>query len=144
MITYTNKELTAQVQDLKEQLAKATGLTKSAKHGFFDLGVTAKEVGRRIADDATAEVIYKAYPRKIGKGAAIKAIVKALNKGVSANILLHAVNEYSDAIAWQQNRSLIPHPATWFNQERWEDDPKEWEQPTQGNQGPDPTRSILG
>lgn len=129
MHVFTNKELTAQVQDLKQQLAKA-------------LAEVAKNRGQQNATGAV-EAIYQAYPRKIGKGAAIKAITKA-----TANIhherLRNKVIEYAQAIAWQENRSLVPHPATWFNQERWLDDPREWEQPTQGNQGPDPTRSILG
>jgi len=129
MHVFTNAELTAQVQDLKEQLAKA-------------LAAVAKHQGQQNTSGAV-EAIYQAYPRKIGKAAAIKAINKATAKIKPESLRLKVV-EYAKAIAWQENRSLVPHPATWFNQDRWEDDPKEWEQPTQGRQGPDPTKSILG
>jgi len=136
MITYTNKELTAQVQDLKQQLAKALAAVAKYRGDINEeLGCTFTEFNK--------DKIYQAYPRKVGKAAAIKAITKALTK-IDYNGLLNKVQAYANATAWQENRSLIPHPATWFNQERWLDDPKEWEQPTQGRQGPDPTKSILG
>jgi hypothetical protein len=131
MHVFTNKELTAQVADLKEQLAKA-------------LAAVAKNRGQSNTQATTQQIedIYQAYPRKMGKGAAIKAIKKSLNK-ISPMHLLIKVDTYASVTSWQ-DKQYLPFPATWFNQERWLDDPKEWEQPTQGNQGPDPTRSILG
>ena len=131
MITYTNKELTAQVQDLKEQLAKA--LAEVAKN----------QVAKIVPEHV--EYIYKCYPRKVAPAAAKKAINKALSK-ISARELYKKVLQYREATRWlyEKDKTLIPHPATWFNGERWMDDPKEWDQPTQGKQGPDPTKSILG
>ena len=129
MHVFTNAELTAQVADLQQQLTKA-------------LETIAKHRGQQNTTEA-AEAIYQAYPRKIGKAAAIKAINKATAK-IHPRSLRDKVNEYAKAIAWQENRSFVPHPATWFNGERWLDDPKEWEQPTQGKNGIDPTKSILG
>ena len=111
MHVYTNAELTAQVADLKQQLAEALNWRPAQP-------TTADNVQR----------IYKAYPRKVGTAAAKKAIAKALTK-IGPRELEMIVTKYANAIAWQQNRSLIPNPATWFNQERWLDDPKEWENP---------------
>lgn len=79
------------------------------------------------------EVIYAAYPRKVGRAAAIAAIKKALTKVPSAK-LLEAVNAYDDAVrTWPPTArytaagvDTVPHPATWFNQERWTDDRSEW------------------
>ncbi len=68
--------------------------------------------------------IYEAYPRKVGRGAALKAIVKAL-KLVPFEELLEAVREYARAREGQE-REFTPYPATWFNQERWADDREEW------------------
>ncbi|MEO5713587.1 MAG: hypothetical protein ABIT37_08855 [Luteolibacter sp.] len=78
-----------------------------------------------------AEDIYHAYPRKVAKADAIKAITKAM-KNSDPVALLGKVQEYAAAIGWQEMR-FIPHPATWFNQQRFNDDPKGWAQPTNGH-----------
>ena len=74
-----------------------------------------------------ADSIYAAYPRKVGRQDAIKAIRNALRL-VSAHELLKAVNAYADATTrWPAaDRQFIPHPATWFNRGSYQDDPKEW------------------
>ena len=77
--------------------------------------------------DQLAESIYQEYPRKVSKPVALKAIKNAL-KTHPAEFLLEKVKTYASAIAWKDPQ-YIPHPATWFNGERWEDDPAEWEQP---------------
>ena len=71
-----------------------------------------------------AMTIYAAYPRKVGRGAAIKAISKAL-KIVPFDELLEAVEMYARSRDGQE-RQFTPHPSTWFNQERWTDDRSEW------------------
>lgn len=74
-----------------------------------------------------SEQIYGYYPRKVGKGSALKAIQRALKK-TSPDALEAAVREYAAAVAsWpKEERQFVPHPATWFNQERWNDDRAEW------------------
>ena len=71
-----------------------------------------------------AEIIYQVYPKHVGKKAALKAITKAL-KEVSFETLLEKTEEYTVSIEGK-DKEFIPHPATWFNQGRWEDDPTEW------------------
>lgn len=90
----------------------------------------------------TADAIYAAYPRKVGRGAAIKAIQKAAKligpKATSMTrfcpyaVLLERTQAFAKATAsWPEaDRHFICHPATWFNQERYNDDPKEWERGT--------------
>jgi len=83
-----------------------------------------------------AERIYSEYPRKVAKQAALKAIVKAVldvskRDGAPAEPcvwLLDRVKAYAAAVkAWPANdRRFIPHPATWFNQGRYDDDDAEW------------------
>ena len=80
--------------------------------------------------DEMTMALYQAYPRKVAKGAARKAIRKALllpleKGGVSFDALLDAVQEYARAKEGQESR-YIPHPATWFNAERWADDRDDW------------------
>ena len=64
---------------------------------------------------------WKAYPRKVGKGAAAKAFVKAL-KQVSSAELETITARYARSVAGTEER-FIPHPATWLNECRWEDQP---------------------
>jgi hypothetical protein len=76
------------------------------------------------------EDIYKAYPRKVGKAAAIKAINKALRVSNRSSIgMLLVVQQYAKAVAtWPENeKQFIPHPATWFNRGSYDDDVKEWQ-----------------
>lgn len=76
---------------------------------------------------ATAEAIYKAYPKKIAKAAALKAIGKALAK-TAPEKLLTATLSYAAAVEkWpDDDKRFIPYPATWFNRGSYEDDPQNW------------------
>ncbi len=65
--------------------------------------------------------IYSAYPRKAAKPAALKAI-KAAMKRLAPEKLLAAVQVYAKLTqAGNVETKFIPHPATWFNQDRWND-----------------------
>jgi DNA-binding transcriptional MocR family regulator len=78
--------------------------------------------------ESIAANIYEAYPRKAKKPKAINAIQKAMKKH-QPYFLLERVTAYAKAIHWQERR-FIPHPATWFNAEQFNDDPEEWKQPS--------------
>lgn len=84
---------------------------------------------RNTTPEALPEVenIYEAYPRKVEKVRALKAIQKALKKTSPGELLL-AVQEFAAAMKlWpKEDRHFIPYPATWFNRERWKDDRQEW------------------
>lgn len=78
-----------------------------------------KEDNRKDIIDAF-EKFWLVYPRKIGKAAALKAFEKAAKKREPAYIIAYV-------ITWTNQGNLpemqyIPHPTTWLNQERWEDD----------------------
>lgn len=74
--------------------------------------------------EISCETIYSAYPKKTAKGAALKAIEKALRK-VKSKALLEAVQAYANATRGS-DLSLLPNPATWFNAQQWEDDRSTW------------------
>lgn len=63
--------------------------------------------------------LYAAYPKKVGKGQAIKAIGTALNKCEFQKLLDH-VKKYALSVVGKDPQ-FVPHPATWFNGLRWED-----------------------
>lgn len=65
---------------------------------------------------------WNAYPRKIGKGAAWKIFQKS---GATKNLecVLKSIEAFKKTRQWQDTQ-FIPHPATWLNQRRWEDEPE--------------------
>lgn len=80
-----------------------------------------------ISVPTDAETVYEAYPRKIGKQDALKAIAKVLKtKGLPE--VLTAVRLFAAETAkWSDDeKRFIPHPATWFNRGSHEDDPQTW------------------
>lgn len=61
------------------------------------------------------------YPRKRGKGQALKAY-RAARKKASAETLLEALKAQRDALT-KEGVGFCPYPATWLNGERWADEP---------------------
>lgn len=65
---------------------------------------------------------WKAYPRKVGKHEARKAWDKA---GAAKDIdrVLRMIRLLKESPDWfEKEIQFIPHPSTWINQRRWEDD----------------------
>jgi hypothetical protein len=66
------------------------------------------------------DLFWSEYPRKTGKGAAYKAW-KKINPPLAACLQSLEWQKRSDQ--WTRDRGqYIPHPATWINQSRWEDE----------------------
>lgn len=83
---------------------------------------------------ALAAEIYSAYPRKVGRRAAITEIEHAILRvatsdrttpEVAASVLLAITQRFAASPAGQAGQ-YTPHPRTWFRQERYTDDPSEW------------------
>ena len=102
--------------------------SKNPKEPETTKGSSPKELKQQL------ESIYEAYPRKVGKPAALRAIEKAI-KERGAVFVLDATERYAAKVEeWPQaDRCFVPHPATWFNQQRFNDDPATWER--NGNGG---------
>jgi len=74
--------------------------------------------------EKAAEAIYEAYPRKVGKPVALRAIRKHLRK-FGAEELLAKTKAFAEAVK-DSDHQFIPHPSTFYNQERFNDDPQSW------------------
>lgn len=78
------------------------------------------ESNAREARSAEFEQFWAAYPRKVGKKDALKAFKKVK---VSVDVLIAAVERQKQGQQWMKDDGqYIPNPATWLNQERWEDE----------------------
>jgi hypothetical protein len=72
------------------------------------------------------ETIYQAYPRRVGKLAASRAITAALKKGIKGEDLLAVTQRFAKAWEGETDLFYCPHPSTWFSEERYADAPESW------------------
>jgi hypothetical protein len=75
--------------------------------------------------DAEFDGFWKAYPRHVGKGAALKAY-RSARKRASLDVIAAGLRAQVPVLR-RRDKGFIPHPATWLNQDRWEDDPADLE-----------------
>lgn len=69
------------------------------------------------------DVFWNNYPRHDSKQKAREAYCKALKKGITLDVLIAAIEKQKQTRQWQENGGqYIPYPATWLNQQRWEDE----------------------
>jgi hypothetical protein len=69
------------------------------------------------------DAFWDAYPRKVGKLAAQKAWKKLKTPASILPKILEAIDRQRASPQWtKEGGQFIPHPATWLNQGRWEDD----------------------
>lgn len=71
------------------------------------------------ASSVDFDTFWAAYPKKVGKGTARTAYARAVRKA-NASVILEAIKGQTPAML--ENPEYIPHPTTWLNGERWEDD----------------------
>jgi hypothetical protein len=78
--------------------------------------------GKDIYSDVFLK-FYAAYPRKTAKASAWKAWKKYNGNIPPVDDLISKINEQMKTENWlKDNGQYIPHPATWLNQKRWEDE----------------------
>lgn len=88
--------------------------------------------------------LYSLYPRKVGRAGALKAIGRALGK---VPFLELKAKVQAFAAAWvganRDEFQYCPHPQTWFNDERYLEDPKEWERRKRNGKGEVPIHKQI-
>lgn len=102
-------------------------LEGSDPSALFDVApskmVRTKATGAVADNIALFEVFWNTYPRRTGKGAARKSFLGALGNGADPRDIIEAAAVYArNCQNIGKEAQFIPHPATWLNQERWEDD----------------------
>ena len=92
-------------------IGKGKGISKSKKQS------PSKIVDKKF------EQFWKAYPKKVGKGAARKSFEKIKPSDELLQKILSAVEQQSKSEQWlKEGGRYIPNPSTWLNQERWDDE----------------------
>lgn len=69
------------------------------------------------------EEFWRVYPRKVGKKKAELAWKKAMDRPAIAHIV-RRIEESKRSEQWlKEQGQFIPHPSTWINEGRWDDEP---------------------
>ena len=68
------------------------------------------------------ESFWSSYPRHTAKQNALKAFAKLNPDDDLLSVMLQAIERQKKSSQWQGGEQFIPHPATWLNGKRWEDD----------------------
>lgn len=70
--------------------------------------------------DSDFDLFWSKYPRKVGKGQALKAWRAAVKK-CDAKVIIEGLDLHLDDLT-AKSVEYQPHPATWLNGERWADE----------------------
>ncbi len=69
------------------------------------------------------DLFWSVFPRKIGKGAAELAWKKIRPDATLQRRIIEAVKAQCKSEQWKRDQGrFIPHPSTWLNGKRWEDE----------------------
>lgn len=79
------------------------------------------------------DAFWQAYPRRVSKVSALKAWKRLAPDDRLCGTILLALDSHKRSEQWTKDEGrFIPHPATWLNQRRWEDDLKVAKGPAAG------------
>ena len=77
----------------------------------------------RAHETSRFEEFWEAYPRHESKQAARKAFDKIKPDDQLFAKMLEAIAAWKESEQWQEDGGrFVPHPSTWLNQKRWEDE----------------------
>lgn len=112
----------------KQQQENAT----SARRVNSDQKQRMRAVETLLDESSVFAIFWKSYPRKVGKAAAAKAHAAAVKRltlagfdRAAAEARLQAACE-AFAASDKGRGAFCPHPSTWLNQGRYDDDPDAW------------------
>lgn len=118
-------------KEISEKRAISGRLGAQAKHGLANakqnLAKPGKEKKRKekeiLSYTDTFLSFWSAYPRKESKQTAFEAWKKMNGTCPDIAIILKKIESMKKTDDWtRENGRFIPHPATWINQRRWEDE----------------------
>lgn len=123
----------ADAVEIAEMIEHAFSRPVPAYEPSFALTPPDAQVDKKAATRRDFETFWAEYPRKVGKGDAMKAYARAFQRIGAVNappkVILDNLRRLS--AGWRQkDPEKIPHPATWLNRDGWED---ETEAPAKGD-----------
>lgn len=118
-----NKEFPGQAAPEMPQSRVEKSREEESKPECRSTSAVEKAERKETAEQRRFEEFWAAYPRKVAKKAARSAWKKAKVDEALHRRILAAVERAKLSSQWQRdNGQFIPHPATWLNAGRWEDE----------------------
>lgn len=87
-----------------------------------DSGELAFDLAAPRREQSDFDTVYRAYPRRVARGAAERAYRAALRKADALTILIGVQRFAENESRRRTEARFIPHLATWLNAERWADE----------------------
>src|SRR5215470_17248961 len=124
------ENLTSQVGSQETRLSQTNSKPKKRERTESDKQIPDSLSHKRSKkltrlDSAAVEVFerfYLAYPRRVAKKKAFEAWLELNPDAETVSVIMGAVERYAEEVRNTELR-FIPHPATWLNDRRWEDEP---------------------
>lgn len=123
-------------QQLNNKRTTSAEKVNTNKNVYINKNDKNERIKRHMCDDKFNE-FWDVYPNKKAKKVAKASWDKIQPDETLADIIIDSVIRYKRSYEWiKENGRYIPMPSTFLNQERWEDEVKEYEppKPTTGNQ----------
>ena len=120
-----------------ENLDKQNATTRLNQIATPSSSLSTSPSGKEAPGQAELNLLYSAYPRKVGKTDALTAIRKAIKRLMDGDngapmslsgaveFLRQKITRYASTPAGNAGQ-FTPNPATWFNQGRYLDDEAQW------------------
>jgi hypothetical protein len=111
------------VRPLREGVPDIPELTQESLQNNSGVTPTQIEVKgkKKVIVNEGFEEFWKAYPRKVNKREATERWNRA--KLPEMSFIINAIEIQKQTDQWKKdNGKFIPHPTTWINQERWNDE----------------------
>lgn len=114
------KNQTETENNLKEPNETENNLNAKNKNKDQDIKETILKDSKE--SDRLFDKFWSVYPRHEGKQSAVKAFNKTHPDEQLLETMINAILKQKQTDQWSDPR-YIPHPATWLNGRRWEDEP---------------------
>jgi len=112
------KNLINQCNDMSLQV-----MTCKGQAGLNPESLLLNPESKTLAQNGSFERFWSAYPKKVGKAKAIVAFKKIDPQNGMIERILSAIDKQSKTDQWlKDGGQYIPHPTTWLNGRRWEDE----------------------
>ncbi|MCY0916983.1 hypothetical protein OS965_02180 [Streptomyces sp. H27-G5] len=107
----------------KDSCAPSAHERDSAPQPLFASPASSAEPNSEQQQEIDFAAFYAIYPRKIAKGNARKAFAAAVKRGAKPADLIAAAAAHRDNwVRCKTESRFIPHPTTWLNGERYDDE----------------------
>lgn len=121
----------AKQENARASVAKRTGVTQAPRErdasaieaSSTNTNTNTNKETRTSPSAPGFEEFWSAYPRRVGKDAALKAFAKRKPDEGLLDRMLCAIKAQNASEAWRKDAGqFIPHPSTWLNEGRWQDE----------------------